>query len=303
MTGRSTRIIIAFTTAVWLVLSHFATAAEESPPNHAAPKTANSMCLLMESAATANGLPLEFFVRLIWQESSFRPDAVGPMTRSGNRARGIAQFMPRTAAERGLLDPNDPVQALPKAAEFLRELLVEFGNPGLAAAAYNAGARRVRDWLAGRGDLPAQTQRYVEAITGRPAAEWASAGKTPRDQKRPQQPSCGQIMALLREKPNMFVEELQQRVTKSVTSPWGVQVSAGFSRERVLASYADVERRYRADLAGLDPIIMQTTLRSRGTQPFYQVRIGANTRDTANSLCTRLRTAGIACMVLRNAPT
>jgi hypothetical protein len=110
-------------------------------------------------------------------------------------------------------------------------------------------------------------------------------------------------MALLREKPNMFVEELQQRVTKSVTSPWGVQVSAGFSRERVLASYADVERRYRADLAGLDPIIMQTTLRSRGTQPFYQVRIGANTRDSANSLCSRLRTAGIACMVLRNAPT
>jgi hypothetical protein len=35
--------------------------------------------------------------------------------------------MPRTAAERGLLDPFDPVQALPKSAEFLRELRDQFG--------------------------------------------------------------------------------------------------------------------------------------------------------------------------------
>ena len=70
------------------------------------------------------------------------------MTRSGQRAQGIAQFMPGTADERGLLDPFNPVQALPKSAEFLAELRSEFGNLGLAAAAYNAGPRRVRDWLA-----------------------------------------------------------------------------------------------------------------------------------------------------------
>ena len=94
-----------------------------------------SMCLLIESAAQANGLPAEFFARVIWQESRFRVDAVGPVTRSGDRAQGIAQFMPGTAAERGLLDPFNPVQARPKAAEFLRELRATFGNLGLAAAA------------------------------------------------------------------------------------------------------------------------------------------------------------------------
>ena len=31
-----------------------------------------SMCLLLESAARANGLPVEFFARVIWQESRFR---------------------------------------------------------------------------------------------------------------------------------------------------------------------------------------------------------------------------------------
>ncbi len=32
---------------------------------------------MIESAASANGLPLEFFARVIWQESRFQPDAVG----------------------------------------------------------------------------------------------------------------------------------------------------------------------------------------------------------------------------------
>jgi len=93
-----------------------------------------SMCLLLESAARANELPVEFFARVIWQESRFRANAVGPVTRSGKRALGIAQFMPGTAAERSLLDPLDPIQALPKSAEFLQDLRRQFGNLGLAAA-------------------------------------------------------------------------------------------------------------------------------------------------------------------------
>src|ERR1700759_2428902 len=123
-------------------------AAQEQPtvlgdrPNPPAKETAantaftpDSLCLMFESAASANGLPLEFFVRLIWQESRFKPDAIGPVTRSGERASGIAQFMPGTAAERGLTDPRDPIAALPKSAEFLRDLRTQFGNLGLAAAA------------------------------------------------------------------------------------------------------------------------------------------------------------------------
>src|SRR4029079_3551247 len=109
--------------------------------------TREAMCLMIESAARASGLPLEFFARVIWQESRFRSDAIGPVTRSGQRAQGIAQFMPGTANERVLLDPFNPVQALPKSAEFLDELRNQFGNLGLAAAAYNAGPRRVQEWL------------------------------------------------------------------------------------------------------------------------------------------------------------
>src|SRR6476660_7241237 len=81
-----------------------------------------SVCLLLESAARSNGLPIEFFVRLIWRESRSRPTALGPSTRSRKHALGIAQFMPATAAERNLLDPFNPVEALPNAREFLKEL-------------------------------------------------------------------------------------------------------------------------------------------------------------------------------------
>src|SRR3954463_9980672 len=73
----------------------------------------DSICLMIESAARDHGLPVDFFARVIWRESRFQPGAVGPVTRSGERAQGIAQFMPGTAAERRLLDPLDPVQALP----------------------------------------------------------------------------------------------------------------------------------------------------------------------------------------------
>ena len=43
---------------------------------------------MIESAARSNGLPLEFFARLIWQESRFQADAVGPMTRYGRARAG-----------------------------------------------------------------------------------------------------------------------------------------------------------------------------------------------------------------------
>ena len=45
-----------------------------------------SICLMVEAAARANNLPAEFFARIIWQESRFQSDAVGPMTRRGTRA-------------------------------------------------------------------------------------------------------------------------------------------------------------------------------------------------------------------------
>jgi hypothetical protein len=134
----------------------------------------SQICQMIEAAARSNGLPVDFFTRVIWQESRLQPDVIGPLTSGGERAQGIAQFMPGTAIERGLYEPFNPVEALPKSGEFLAELRNEFGNLGLAAAAYNAGPQRVRDYLSGARSLPLETRNYVLAVTGHPVEEWAA---------------------------------------------------------------------------------------------------------------------------------
>jgi hypothetical protein len=277
-----------------------------------APGSGESVCLMIESAARASALPLDFFARIIWQESRFQPDAVGPPTRSGRRAQGIAQFMPGTAAERGLLDPFDPVEALPKSAAFLAELRGQLGNLGLAAAAYNAGPQRVREFLAGGRGLPAETRKYVLAVTGKAVENWAKVTKNGNDiqdraggtgiaaEAAPAATTCHDLVALLKQAPNPFVEELQQRINQVAISPWGVELGAGFSQDRVLAAYAGVLKRFGEVLSGHDPSILTGMDRSRGTRLFYQVRAGAPTREAANTLCTQIRRAGGACLVLRN---
>jgi soluble lytic murein transglycosylase-like protein len=274
--------------------------APAKPPAERDSEARESMCLIIESAARAADLPLEFFARVIWQESRFQPGAVGPVTRNGERAQGIAQFMPGTANERRLLDPFDPVQALPKSAEFLSELRNQFGNLGLAAAAYNAGPRRVQDWLDGKGSMPYETRNYVSVITGASVEDWQAAGRNGKMPPRPPTSSCRALMALLRQAPNPFVAQLEQRVTLGVARPWGVQLAAGFNRDRALASYARAMTGLRNVVGDQDPNLLSSLFRSRGTRTFYQVRIGADTRPEADALCGRIRRAGQGCLVLRN---
>ena len=262
--------------------------------------TREAICLMVESAARANDLPLEFFARVIWQESRFQSDAVGPVTRSGERAQGIAQFMPGTASERRLLDPFDPVQALPKSAEFLNELREQFGNLGLAAAAYNAGPRRVQDWLAGSGPMPQETRNYVAVITGSSVDEWAKAGRGAKPPPSSPPTSCRELMALLKRAPNPFVTQLEQHVELAAAKLWGVQLAGGFDRNRALAMYARAVKGLSAIIGDRDPSLLSSVIRTRGTRPFYQVRIGADTRPEADDLCNRIRHAGGACFVLRN---
>jgi hypothetical protein len=137
----------------------------------AGPPTLDQLCHVLLSSAQDNDLPVPFFANLIWQESGLRNDIV-----SSKGAMGIAQFMPERAHESGLANPFDPLQALPASARLLHDLRTQFGNLGFAAAAYNAGPKRVSNWLAGGGALPRETRDYVVDVTGHSADEWR---KTP----------------------------------------------------------------------------------------------------------------------------
>lgn len=136
------------------------------PPRRAVPK--ELVCETLAAAAASNDVPAPFFIRLIWRESGFNQNAVSPVG-----AQGVAQFMPATAAQHRLADPFDPLQALQASARMLRNLIQQFGNVGLAAAAYNAGPGRVSNWLAGKnGKLPQETRDYVQNITGKAPEHW-----------------------------------------------------------------------------------------------------------------------------------
>ena len=90
-------------------------------------------------------------------ESGFDPTAV-----SLAGARGIAQFMPGTAAAYGLRDPFDPGAAIDAQAHLMSDLLAQFGDTALALAAYNAGPAPVEAC----GCVPPypETQAYVARI-------------------------------------------------------------------------------------------------------------------------------------------
>ena len=147
---------------------------------------------MLAEAARSNDLPAHFLIRLLYQESSFRPYVI-----SSAGALGIAQFTQETASDRGLDNPFDPLQAIPASGRLLRDLFQKFGNLGLAAAAYNAGPRRIQDWLANKGPLPQETQDYVKMITSRPAETWTSAQTGSPAVKVPQYAPCQELAGLL----------------------------------------------------------------------------------------------------------
>ncbi len=135
-------------------------------PSEGATETVEqALCRLIDDSAKTRDLPVAFLTRLIWRESSFRVGVVSPAG-----AQGVAQFMPGTAKERGLLDPFDPEQAIPHAAHLLADLKRQFGNLGLAAAAYNGGPTRVSNWLCGQRRASGRDPR-LRAVHHRPLAE------------------------------------------------------------------------------------------------------------------------------------
>jgi hypothetical protein len=287
-----------------LALALLAAPARAAPSEGATETVEQALCRLIDDSAKARGLPVPFLTRLIWRESSFRVGVVSPAG-----AQGVAQFMPGTARERGLTDPFDPEQAIPHAAHLLADLKRQFGNLGLAAAAYNGGPARVSNWLAGSGGLPAETRAYVIAITGATAEEWRggtgagvefpeSGAPDRKPEPRPEAATtCLQVTASLRI-PSRG-DRFALGPNEGPAAPWGIQLAGNFSKALALQSFSRTRATYAGVIGEVRPMIIGTRLRNRGTRAFYRVRIPAQTRQAADDLCGRIRKVGGACIVLR----
>jgi hypothetical protein len=258
-------------------------------PARAEPPAVDEICRTLAQSAADHGLPEEFFTRLIWQESHFDPKAVSP-----KGAQGIAQFMPQTAAMRGLINAFEPLQALRESASYLSELRTTFrGNLGLATAAYNAGPAAVEAWLAHRGYLPFETQAYVRIVTGYAAEAWI-AKPMPQLESSPPESTGERCVALAK----VLLENVHHRLPLSSSpawGPWGVQLAGNWSEGGVLAAYERLRRKYPSILSDRLPLVMN----SPRAAPFI-VRVSEKTRTDADALCAKLHAAGGACIVLRN---
>jgi soluble lytic murein transglycosylase-like protein len=110
------------------------------------------------------GIPANYYVRQINQESGFNPNAV-----SSEGAIGIAQIMPSTATGWGV-DPHDPVASLKVASQHMAWYQNTYGSYDKALACYNAGCGSLVYAESHCSDfywcLPAETRRYITNITG-----------------------------------------------------------------------------------------------------------------------------------------
>jgi hypothetical protein len=268
-------------------------AAQDQPPPPVNPKiapTAEDICRAVEQDAAENELPVEFFARVIWQESHFSARAVSP-----KGALGIAQFMPQTADLRGVTNPFDPIEALKNSASYLRDLRAQFGNLGLAAAAYNAGPGRVSAWLSSKRSLPSETRNYVAIITGWPADEWASASPPKTSETTiPQGIPCIQLANLI------LAPKVEQQRIATYVPRWGMQLTAGFTESEAWALYRSIQKRYATLIGDREPIVIRKRNVSFGNAIRYNIRIADDNRAYLEKFCTKLISAGGACFVLRN---
>ncbi len=253
---------------------------------------ATTICAAAEQQAFANHIDPSFFARLLWRESLFDPNVV-----SNKGAQGIAQFMPETAKRRGLVDPFEPFAAVKASAAFIADLRGQFGNLGLAAAAYNAGEQRVLDWQAGKGFMPNETRDYVLFITGKPVEDWkTTTASFPVPAIGTDANFAANCLALALRKGEMAENHLRS----ASFQPWGAVLVAGFNEGKAVAQFQRLKLRFPNIIAGADPLIARKRNLSRGTRKMVFVMLGANSSAAAAETCAKLGAAGAPCIVRRN---
>jgi len=125
----------------------------------------------IREAAARYGVPETFIREVMRQESGGHEYLNGELITSSAGAMGLMQVMPATYAvlsERNGLgsDPYDPHDNIMAGTALIRDLYEKYGSPAFLAA-YDAGPRRLDDYLAGRGELPNETIAYLDNVAPR----------------------------------------------------------------------------------------------------------------------------------------
>jgi soluble lytic murein transglycosylase-like protein len=122
----------------------------------------------IQEAATRFDMPERWVRGVMHAESDGRMYEHGQLITSDAGAMGLMQVMPPTYDElraRYALgdDPYDPHDNIMAGVAYMREMYDAYGAPAFLAA-YNAGPRRLDDYLTRNRPLPLETRRYVAKI-------------------------------------------------------------------------------------------------------------------------------------------
>ena len=172
---------------------------------------------------------------------------------------------------------------MPNWARSSRSNSADFGSD-------NAGPQRVRDWLAGKRGLPSETLAYVRSVTGRSAEEWKKAD--------------ARTVTIPTDTPCVGATQLAAKPAAPTGQPptpsaaWAVQLVGDRLESSALARYNQLHKKYQAILGGREPMMVRTMLGRAAI--WHRIRIAAETREGAETLCSRLRAAGGTCLVQRN---
>jgi hypothetical protein len=113
--------------------------------------------------AERQGVPFSLVQKIVETESQGIFNALGPKTKTGDRAYGPMQLMSATAKDLGVnrMDWKDNIRG---GVKYLGQLSQQFQDPTLVAAAYNAGPGNVQKY----GGVPPfeETKNYVQKVVG-----------------------------------------------------------------------------------------------------------------------------------------
>ena len=131
---------------------------ERSEPAKPVMKVKMRYHALIQQAGVRHGVESAMIKAIIMAESSYNPRAI-----SNRGAVGLMQLMPTTAESLGVKDRFDPKHNIDGGVRYFKSLLVRFvGDIRLALAAYNAGAKKVRQY---KGIPPYKTTRsYIDKV-------------------------------------------------------------------------------------------------------------------------------------------
>lgn len=154
--------------------------AKKTPSAAPAPTAGGSHRDIALKAAQEKGATPWLVEHVMKKETGGHKDPARAVSPKG--ATGVMQLMPGTAREMGVSDITDPQQNIYGGVGYIAKLEKKYGDPKLAAIAYNWGPGNTDKWLKRGGDfskLPKETRNYVKNLAKGGIINFVDRGSVP----------------------------------------------------------------------------------------------------------------------------